>query len=380
MHLPDISKRLIPFPLVLVAVTGTFILIALYADVRGRERRAAETTNAPAVEIDNYQPLPETPAASSTPEEGGKNPPLQQVSEPLGLPPETPTTDIPAVAVFDCWRYEWRGDRLIVDRDFGDPGSKDVIPRVTNETLHLACSTPDVVVRSPSGNVTLFWSGNSDQPPEDLPETIPTGTVYRVNALTGILDPIVRLENTETLTGYVFTGFSADEQTVWLASDYAKGDGPGAHLFRIDLTAGTAKRSSYDPIWHPLLLTPDRSRAAGFEWASTAGDEGGAKPPVYLHRANLETEQRVRVGQLPDDIQYAPSSPARPVFIDAERLVVAGRSHAWVVNIYTGRKAALAIQTPSLDLLSLSVDGQVLLVSGTDLPLTAIPVAELPKP
>lgn len=377
MPLPDMPKRLIPFPLVLVAVTGTFVLVALYADVRGREKRAAETPATPVVqETPESSPTPEPAAATSTDEQ----PVEQPTPMPLGLAAEIPTSDVPAAAVFDCWRYEWRGDRMVADRDHRDLGSKDVIPRVTSETLHLACPDPGVVIRSPSGNVTLFWSGNVDQPPEDLPGTIPPGTIYRVNALTGVLDTVVRLENTETLTGYAFAGFSSDEQTVWLTSEYAKGDGPGAHLFRIDLATGAAQRSLYAPIWHPLLLTPDRSRAVGFEWTATAGDEGGARSPVYLHRINLETGQRVRVGQLPDDIIYIPSASLRPVFIDDQRLVVPGRSGAWVVQIYSGKRAPLAIRTSSLDLLSLSADGQTLFVSGTDLPVTAIPVAELPKP
>lgn len=390
MHLPDMSKRLIPFPLVLVAITGAFILAALYADVRGRERRAIETPATTNVGVDNYQPLPET-IATSTPEEGAENlpdrqagAPLQQISEPLGLPPETPTSDIPAAAVFDCLRYAFRGDRLIVDRDYRHVAGDGIEPAVGSDTVHLRCKNPQYALRSDDGAVTLYWSGSSDRATyeTDRSASVETDTLYRVDAQTGEMTTIAHLDGLNALTDYALVGFTPDASSVFLRADSSKYR--VTTLYRISLT-GDVRSYNYPQVWSPLYLTPDRSRAVGFEYTPGVNFEGG---PVYLHRVNIATGARVRTKPITSVFdRMIPETNWQPIFIDDERFIMPGPPDAGgvargatIVNVFTGATARVPQLTGTVELLALTEDGATLYTFSDKMPLTAITVAELPKP
>ncbi|MEK7072903.1 MAG: hypothetical protein AAB974_00490 [Patescibacteria group bacterium] len=393
MHLPDMSKRLIPFPFVLVAITGTFILVALYADVRGRERRAEITNvNTPIVGVDNYQPPPET-TATSTPEEGVENlpdrqagAPLQQTPEPLGLSPETPTSDIPAVAVFDCWRYEFHGDRLIVDRDYRHIAGDSIEPMVGSDTVHLRCKMPQYALRSDDGSVMVYWSGSVDRATYETGRTslIDDNRLYRVDAQTGYVTTIAQLEGLDEQTDYALVAFTPDTSAVWLRADSSKNG--VSTLYEIPLTQGAQIRSyTYPQVQSAFFLTPDQSRAIGFEYTFRGDLEGG---PVYLHRVNLATDARVRTKPITSVFdRVIPETNWQPVFIDNERLIMPGAPDAGgtargatMVNVFTGATTRVPQITGTAELLALTQDGTTLYTLSDSMPLTAIPVAELPKP
>lgn len=360
--------RMVPFPLVLIAVTGAFILVALYADVRGRERRATEeAAPTPVVEVAPERPMPEAPAATSTPEEPAE-------PELLRLPPEVPTSDVPAVAVYDCWRYEWRDDRLIVDRDYRHLAGDGIEPMVGPETMHLQCPyLEDGVLVSEDGTVTLYWSGRKRR--DSQPSSVGDGTIYRIDRTNGVPTSIATVADAGDIP-LALLGFDGDATTAFLRSDASLIAAPhaaGTSLYRIDLTTGDVRTYRFAQLWDPLQLTPDRSRAVGLEFP----EEGGAP---YLHRINIETGQRVRTPQVP--ALSRSSGPFRNArFIDATRVAAAGSE--WpliIVDIFTGRSAPVREVTGNVFFTALSIDRSTLLLSSEDQGLVAIPVSELPKP
>lgn len=384
MPLHDMPKRLVPFPLVLVAIVGFFALGVLYFDLRMKEARQEvnQPTNTNVV-VDDYQPLQETPTSTS---EGGENPPLTP-TEPqlLGLPPEQPTSDVPATAVFDCWRYEWRGDRLIVDRDYRHIAGDGIEPMVGPDTAHLSCKDPQYALRAPSGNVTVYWSGAADRTAAEhgRPGTLETDTLYRIDAFTGELAPIVKLVGLDELTDYALVAFTPDESSIFLRADSSKY--LIATLYRVTMT-GDVRSYEYPNIWSPLILAPDQSRAVGFEYTAHGDLPEGA--PVYLHRVNLATGARVRTKPITSVFdRMIPETNWQPVFIDNERLIMPGAPDAGgaargatVVNVYTGKTARVPALAGTVELFALTVDGSLFYSFSDQMPLTAIPVAELPKP
>lgn len=370
MHLPDMPKRLVPFPLVLVAVTGAFILVALYADVRGRERRAAETPAAPIVrETEGSVPPPEPAAATSTEAQ-----PEERMPEPLGLPPEPPSSDIPAVAVFDCVRFEYRDDRIVVgDRHLHVATGKPAL--VDERTLHLRCGTTTDVVRAPNGK-TFFVSAAPSWPRDSRntqpPETIAAWTVFEVNPATGILREIVRLPDARQESDDLRLVTVNDDGSFLVGELHVRG--LPLSLLRIDTTTGEIKRTPAHSSQQTILFTADRLRALGIEWR--CGEGGDCFESLFLHRYNLETRQRVRVGELTGAVMGQ-----RPVMLDDGRMVVPGETTSlFIVSSTTGRTAPVRAVTTKVDVLGVTTDGAALVVSGPDLPLTTIPVAELPKP
>ncbi|TAK05115.1 hypothetical protein EPO33_03990 [Patescibacteria group bacterium] len=369
MHLPDMPKRLIPFPLVLVAITGAFILVALYADVRGRERRAAETPAAPVASSETPVQTPEPAAATSTEVQ-----PEEQTPEPLGLPPESPTSDIPAVAVFDCLRFEYRDNRLVVGDRFLHVATRK--PALVDEkTLHLRCRTNNDVVRAPNGK-TFFVSSAPPWPRDSRntqqPETIAVWTVFEVNSTTGILREIARLPDAHQESDDL-RGITVSDDGSFLVGELHVRGLP-LSLLRIDTATGEIKRTPEHGSQQTILFTADRLRALGIEWR--CGEGGDCFESLFLHRYNLETQQRVRVGELKGAVMGQ-----LPVMLDDGRIVVPGEATPlFIVNSTTGRTAPIRMVTTKVDVLGVTTDGTTLVVSGPDLPLTAIPVAELPKP
>ncbi len=370
MHLPDMPKRLIPFPFVLVAVTGTFILIALYADVRGRERRAAETPASPVVEETSASPATSESATATSTEAQ----PEEQASETLGLSPETPTSDVPAAAVFDCWRFEYRDNRLIVgDRFLHVATLKPAL--VGEQTLRLRCTMNKNVVRASNGK-TFFVSDAPSWPRDSRntqrSETIAAWTIFEVNPTTGILREIARLPDAQGESDALY-GMAVNDDGSFLVGELQVRGLP-LSLLRIDTATGEIKRTPEHGSQQTILFTADRLRALGIEWR--CGEGGDCFESLFLHRYNLETQQRVRVGEL-----TGAAVGQQPMILNDGRIVVRGeQTPLFIVNSTTGRTAPVSRVTTAVDVLGVTADGTALVISGPDLPLTAIPVAELPKP
>ncbi len=375
MPLHDMPKRLVPFPLVLIAIVGFFVLGVLYFDLRSKEARQVVNTNVPGVGVENFQPLPETFATSTS--EGGETPPLPPVQpEALGLSPETPTSNVPAAAVFDCWRYAWRGDRLIVDRQYKHIAGEAIVPTVGPDTLHLRCSNKTNVVRTPNGR-TFFVSGPPSSPRDGggnpLPDTIAPWTVFEVNPMNGTLRAITELPDARAeVDGLRLMAVTGDGSTI-VGFLYVNGLPPS--LLHIDTETGEIKRTTIEQGFvNTILFSADRERAFGIEWR--CGEGGDCFESLFLHRYNLETQRHVRVGELRNM-----ALDVGAVMLDDGRLVVAGTdTPLFVVDGTTGKTAPVRTVSNRLENLALTVDGSTIIISGSKLPLTAIPVSALPKP
>lgn len=341
------SKRLIPFPLVLVAITGTFVLVALYADVRGRERQAmheeeptVETVNAPAVAA----PMPE-PAATSTPEETPAEP------QRLRLMSDAPGEGGAAsVAVYDCWRFEIRDGRGIVDRTYG---SGIVGP----ETMHMRCHWTSNAFQTTDGMTSVILLDANRTATEGLGDGS-RKTLWKADPYSGELSELPLPEGTDR--NVFIIGTDADESVLYLSSTTAPGQ-----LVIVPLSGDTARIFNYAQLdTETLALNGDGSRAIGFERT--------ADGTVYFHRINVSTGQRVRVRSLSmGSGVLLPVDERRMLFLAEDR-------GTYVLDIFTG--ATKSVPKRFIDVAGVSIDGQSVLLSGPDVPLTAIPVSELPKP
>ncbi len=368
--------RVLPFWMMLLGIVGFFILGVLYFDVRGRETRSQKKTDAG---VEDVQPLPESSDTTSTPEVLGVT---TEEQTPLALPAAVPTTDIPAIAVYDCWTFEDRDDRMIVDMHYLNFGNDQTIPLVGPETIHLSCEGRQTyAVRGSNIQNTFFATLANDPPTDDF--FFQKTALYRIDPFSGktmIVSTDIHPVGTPQALDHI--GLSSDETFIYMlwnnlgiVPPQAPGkESPESVIVRVSLTNGETRSFSAPRVRDPIWMNPSHTSGIGIEWSCYKSQCDVY--PAFLHRLNLETGKTIRVGEVSDW-----SRAVDPIFIDDERVVVAGEdTPAFVMNIFTRATTPIRQITSSLDRLAITTDRSHIVVTGPNQPFTVIPVSELPKP
>lgn len=359
--------RVVPFWMMLLGIVGFFVLAILYFDVRGRETQSPAPP-APR-EIEDVQPVPESSDETNTPT-------IAEDEGVLRLPSEVPASDIPAVAAYECLRYESRDDRIIVDWTYRHISSLQPAT-LTTKTVHLDCTPQEYITLSKIGASYYFHAGGRNDP---LDQYLTVGGLYRVDPFSGQTELIAlttRPPQSDLIIWKHRMSLSPDQKyidIVWDPRDGIPSDKAPSYVSRVDLLSRKEQKIIAQNVYSPITLNPSHSYGIAIEWS--CGKMMCDQYPAFLHRYNLSSGKSVRVGEVFDWNQNID-----PIFIDDEHVVVAGEdTPAFVMNIYTRATEPIKKITATLDRLAITTDGKNIVVTGPNQPFTVIPVSELPKP